>query len=112
MHRLCPCDMPLLHAWWVDGVRVKPGCAPFAALLGGSGRVWAFDMDATRLARLEANAAAAGAENVVAAQADFLQVDVTDARYAQVRGRTKRAGPWPTIDSGPSSMTVCPRRKR
>ena len=56
-----------------------------AALLGGSGKVWAFDMDAARLARLQANAAIAGAGNVVATQADFLQVDVTDERYAQVR---------------------------
>ena len=40
-------------------------------------------MDAARLARLEANAAAAGADNVVAEQADFLQVDVTDERYVQ-----------------------------
>lgn len=64
-----------------------------AALLGGSGRVWACDMDAVRLARLEANVAAAGANNVIAAQADFLQVDVTDERYAQVRRRTATAVP-------------------
>ena len=56
-----------------------------AALLGGAGLVWAFDMDPRRLARLEANAAAAGAGNVVASQADFLKVDVAEERFAQVQ---------------------------
>ena len=69
----------------LPGIVREAGLCWRAALLGGSGRVWAFDMDAARLARLEANAAAAGADNVVAEQADFLQVDVTDERYVQAR---------------------------
>ncbi len=63
-----------------------------AALLEGTGRVWAFDMDPRRLTRLEANAAAAGAGNVVATQADFLQVDVQDEQYLQARGLRQAPG--------------------
>ena len=39
-----------------------------AALLGGQGRVSAFDMNERRLSRLEGNAQATGATNVVAQQ--------------------------------------------
>ena len=47
-------------------------------------------MDPKRLGRLEANASVAGAGNVIATQADFLQVDVQDTQYSQVR-RLRRA---------------------
>ena len=75
-----------------------------AALLEGSGRVWAFDMDPRRLARLEANAAAAGAGNVVATQADFLQVDVQDEQYSQARGLYQTAGVRLCPFSAPSAL--------
>lgn len=39
-----------------------------SALLGGKGRVSAFDMNDRRLSRLEGNAQATGATNVVAQQ--------------------------------------------
>lgn len=50
------------------------GCSvAFVALMGGKGTVWAFDRDAKRLDRLKANAAAAGAANIVAQQVCWTQ---------------------------------------
>lgn len=44
-------------------------CLSFAAaLMGGKGTIWAFDRDAKRLERLEANAETTGATNIVAQQ--------------------------------------------
>lgn len=52
-----------------------------------AGRVYAFDKDAKRLARLQANARSAGAEHVIRATCgDFLSIDPTSAKYAQVSG--------------------------
>lgn len=45
-----------------------------AALMQGKGRVLAFDKDPRRLQRLEANAAATGADCITAHLADFLQL--------------------------------------
>ena len=43
-------------------------CVLATALMGGKGTIWAFDRDATRLARLKANAGLTGATNIVAQQ--------------------------------------------
>jgi len=53
-----------------------------AALMGGKGRVLAFDRDAKRLARLKANAKAAAASNIEAQLADFLSLPLaTDDKF-------------------------------
>ena len=57
-----------------------------AALMGGTGRVLAFDKDPKRLARLQANCRAAGAGACIAARcADFLSLPLADsAEFAGV----------------------------
>ena len=53
-----------------------------AALMGGKGRVLAFDRDAKRLARLKANAKAAAASTIEAQVADFLSLPLaTDDKF-------------------------------
>ena len=49
----------------------------------GHGRVLAFDRDAARCQRLQANMQAAGAQTVVAACADFLALSMDDARFTK-----------------------------
>lgn len=58
-----------------------------AALMRGRGTVFAFDKDAKRLGRLQANADATGAAGVIIArQADFLTEDPLAPEFAAVRG--------------------------
>lgn len=52
----------------------------------GKGRVIAFDKDATRLDRLKATAARAGAASVIDARCqDVLSIDPADPEFAEVR---------------------------
>uniref|UniRef100_A0A7S1X3C8 SAM-dependent MTase RsmB/NOP-type domain-containing protein n=1 Tax=Tetraselmis chuii TaxID=63592 RepID=A0A7S1X3C8_9CHLO len=58
-----------------------------AARLAGKGKVMAFDRDKVRLKRLVGNAKTAGAEGVIEAEVrDFMALDPTDERFAEVRG--------------------------
>ena len=64
------------------------GALRLAAMVGGEGRVLAFDKDPKRLARLRANAAAAGASGRITARcADFLALPLASApEFAAVTG--------------------------
>ncbi|KAI8463734.1 MAG: S-adenosyl-L-methionine-dependent methyltransferase [Monoraphidium minutum] len=83
-HALAPAP-----GWAVLDACAAPGnkTTHAAARVGRSGRVLAFDKDPKRLARLVANAARAGAGGIIsAACADFLTLDPTEPRFAEVRG--------------------------
>lgn len=74
--------------WQVVDACAAPGnkTTHVAALMGGKGSVLAFDRDPKRLDRLKANAAATGATNIVAQQADFLSLDMCSDELREVRG--------------------------
>ena len=72
-----------------------------AALLGGEGRVLAFDRDPQRLARLRANVKAAAASNVEAELADFLSLPLaTDPSFRCEATLSKSEGCDPLSQSG------------
>jgi putative methyltransferase len=82
-HALAPAP-----GWTVLDACAAPGnkTTHAAACVGPAGRVLAFDKDPKRLARLVANAARAGAGGIIAAErADFLTLNPSDARFAEVR---------------------------
>ncbi|BDA47879.1 probable 28S rRNA (cytosine-C(5))-methyltransferase [Coccomyxa sp. Obi] len=75
--------------WDVLDACAAPGnkTTHLAALMQGRGRVLAFDKDARRLQRLEANAAATGADCITARLADFLQLPLsTSPEFRNVKG--------------------------
>ncbi|KAL6057706.1 putative 28S rRNA (cytosine-C(5))-methyltransferase [Balamuthia mandrillaris] len=76
-----------------DGMQVIDCCAApgnktshVAALLKGTGKVFAFDRDARRLALLRRLTSRAGTQNVEAVNADFLSIDPLDIKYSKVEG--------------------------
>ncbi len=72
--------------WTVVDCCAAPGnkTTHAAALVGPSGRVLAFDKDPKRLKRLQANAKTAGAVSIEAQCTDFLELDPSEPRFAEV----------------------------
>lgn len=89
-HALAP-----LPGWTVLDACAAPGnkTTHAAARVGARGRVLAFDKDPRRLARLISNSKRAGAGQIITAEcADFLALDPTEARFAEVQPRGARGG--------------------
>lgn len=74
-----------------------------------AGRVLAFDKDAKRLARLQANARSAGAAATIQATcADFLSIDPTEPQYVQVRCAAGRQASHGLQPATPELSASCP----
>lgn len=77
------------RGWTVLDACAAPGnkTTHAAARVGRGGAVLAFDKDPKRLVRLVANAARASADKIISAQcADFLSLDPSEPRFAEVGG--------------------------
>lgn len=75
--------------WHVVDCCAAPGnkTTHVASQMRGQGRIFAFDKDPKRLRLLQENARRAGADKVIHAECvDFLSIDPTDPKYANVRG--------------------------
>lgn len=72
--------------WHVLDACAAPGnkTTHLAALVGPTGRVFAYDRDERRLATLRANAVRAGADHIQATCQDFLKVDAGAPHLSQV----------------------------